>query len=123
MDDDDDGVLEAARAIRPYLIDLAGPATTGTLDHRIIDEFVGPSDPEATPGRLRALLEEVEDTARFLIRVRADKPLHRPPYYQPTDQRGEIGSCIRVDRMGLGCTRIHPFWAAAVFYPNFYPNR
>jgi hypothetical protein len=30
---------------------------------------------------------------------------------------------IREHGMGLRCTRIHTFRAAAIFYPNFYPNR
>lgn len=90
MDSDDDGVLEAARAIRPYLNDLVGPAVAENLDRRIASEFTGQADRMATPTRLRALLEEQEDTAWFLSRVLADKPLYRPPYDQPTYQRGVV---------------------------------
>jgi hypothetical protein len=30
---------------------------------------------------------------------------------------------VRVHRPALGCTRIHGFQAAAIFYPDFYPKR
>lgn len=81
----DDGVLEAARAIRPYLRDLVGPAEAGTFDRRIGDLLTGPADRAATA--LRALLEGHEDTAWFLDRVLADRPLYRPPYQQTIAQR------------------------------------
>jgi hypothetical protein len=88
MDGDDEGVMEAARAIRPYLDDLVGPLTAEVLDRRIAREFVDHTNQMATPTRLRALLEEQEDTAWFLRRVLADKPRYRPPYCQPSSQRG-----------------------------------
>ncbi len=88
MDSDDDGVLEAARAIRPYLNHLVeDPAVAGTLDRRIADQLTGPADPAGTASRLRAMLEEQEDTAWFLSRVLTDKPRYRPPYQQPTHKR------------------------------------
>jgi len=90
MDGDDDGVLEAARAIRPYLGDLVGPAVAGMLDRRIADQFTSPANRTDMASRLRTLLEEQEDTAWFLSRVLGDKPLYRPPYHQPTHQRGII---------------------------------
>jgi hypothetical protein len=91
MDSDDDGVLEAAQAIRPYLKSLIDdPAMAAILDRQIADQLVGPSDTTATAGRLRALLEVQEDTAWFLGRVLADKPHYRPPYYQPAYQRGSV---------------------------------
>ena len=71
MDRDDDGVLEAARAIRPYLSDLVGPAKAGALDRRIADHLAGPA---VSVAELRSLLEEQEDTAWFLSRVLSDRP-------------------------------------------------
>lgn len=86
-DSSDEGVLEAARAIRPYLRDLVGPAEAGTFDRRIADLLTGPADVAATVAALRALLAGHEDTAWFLGRVLADRPLYRPPYQQSVPQR------------------------------------
>jgi hypothetical protein len=41
--DCDDGVLEAARAIRSCLTNLVGPAEAGVLDRRIADMLTGPT--------------------------------------------------------------------------------
>jgi len=83
--DDDEGVLEAARAVRAYLTDLAGsPEAAAALDRQLAGELRDVSDPPASAGRLRVLLERNEDTAWFLDRVLADAPAHRPPYFQPT---------------------------------------
>jgi hypothetical protein len=90
MDSDDDGVLEAARAIRPYLGDLIGPAQASAIDDLIAREFNSPASLAETAGRLRVLLEEHEDTAWFLTRVLADPSLHRPPYVQQVRYRGII---------------------------------
>lgn len=87
MDRDNDGVLEAARAIRPYLNDLVGSGLAGMLDSRIADHLTGSADESTVASQLRAMLEEQEDTAWFLSRVLADKPHYRPPYHQPTYQR------------------------------------
>lgn len=86
MDRDDDGVLEAARAIRPYLSDFLDPALAGTLDRRIANQL---ADPAASVTELRSLLEEQEDTAWFLRRVLSDK-WHRPPYQQPPGVRDPV---------------------------------
>jgi hypothetical protein len=88
MDSDDDGVLEAARAIRPYLGDLVAPPLASAIDDRIASEFNSTASPAEIVGRLRALLEEHEDTAWFLTRVLADSSLRRPPYLQRTRYRG-----------------------------------
>jgi hypothetical protein len=87
MDSDDDGVLEAARAIRPYLGELVGPALASAIDDRIASEFNSPASLAGGVTGLRALLEEHEDTAWFLTRVLADSPLHRPPYLQQVRYR------------------------------------
>jgi hypothetical protein len=84
MDPDDEGVLEAARAIRPYLADLVdSPDAAGELDRQLAEELGRVSDPSASARRLRILLEQHEDTAWFLDKVLADAPDHRPPYHQP----------------------------------------
>ena len=84
MDPDDEGVLEAARAIRPYLDRLVESADAAAeLDRQLADELGQVSDPSASARRLRILLEQHEDTAWFLDRVLADAPEHRPPYHQP----------------------------------------
>jgi hypothetical protein len=88
MNSDNDGVLEAARAIRPYLKDLVDDAAVaGNLDRRIAEELTGQADQTATADRLRALLEEHEDTTWFMSRVLTDKPRYRQPYHQPTLRR------------------------------------
>jgi hypothetical protein len=91
VDSDNDGVLEAARAIRPYLKDLVDdPVAAGILDRRIAEQLTGPADRAAAATRLRALLEGQEDTAWFLNRVLTDEPHYRPPYQQPTYQRDMV---------------------------------
>ena len=84
MDADDEGVLEAARAIRPYLDRLVeSPDAAADLDRQLADELGQVSDPPASARRLRVLLGQHEDTAWFLGRVLADAPDYRPPYHQP----------------------------------------
>ncbi len=59
---DDDAVIEAARAIRPYLDRLADPpATADELDRHLADALNGRSDRPAAARRLRILLKEQED--------------------------------------------------------------
>jgi hypothetical protein len=91
--DDDEGAFEAARAIRPYLADLAGSAeAAATLDRLLAEELRDTSDRPAGARRLRVLLRRNEDTAWFLDRVLADAPYYRPPYQQPAYQtRGTRG--------------------------------
>lgn len=56
--DDDDGVLEAGRAIRPYLHRfVAPPAAAARLDRRLADELADSADRAATAQRVRELLE------------------------------------------------------------------
>jgi len=84
MDPDDEGVVEAARAIRPYLDRLVeSAAAAADLDRQLADELGQVSDPAAGAQRLRILLEQHEDTAWFLDKVLADAPDYRPPYHQP----------------------------------------
>lgn len=84
MDPQDEGVLEAARAIRPYLDRLVeSPGAGAELDRQLAAELGQVSDPSAAAGRLQILLEQHEDTAWFLGRVLADAPDHRPPITNP----------------------------------------
>lgn len=114
MDSDNDGVLEAARAIRPYLKDLVDdPAAAGILDRRIAEQLTGPADRAAAATRLRALLEGQEDTAWFLSRVLSDKPHYRPPYYQPAYQRSIVspaGDVSQVEADRYTCPRGDYVW-------------
>jgi hypothetical protein len=95
MDPEDAGVLEAARAIRPYLDRLVeSPEAGAELDRQLAVELGDVSDPSAAAMRLRILLEQYEDTAWFVGRVLADAPEYRPPYYQPgygTRGAGPVG--------------------------------
>ena len=105
MDPDDEGVLEAARAIRPYLDRLVeSPDAAAELDRQLADELGNVSDPSATARRLRILLEQDEDTAWFVGRVLADAPDHRPPYYQPGYHTRGIAS-PRGDPMPIAAAR------------------
>lgn len=90
MSSDNDGILEAARAIRPYLNDLVSPAAAGSLDRRIADQLTSLADRAASADHLRVILEEQEDTAWFMSRVLSDKPLYRPPYHQPVYKRDVV---------------------------------
>jgi hypothetical protein len=79
---DDEGVLEAGRAIRPYLERLLGPAAP-EFDARLAGLLVRASAGEQVGSAVRELLEEDETTADFLSEVLADAPHYRPPYVQP----------------------------------------
>lgn len=79
MDGDRDGVLAAARAIRPYLAELVGPETAA-LDEQIARLL---NDSPVNSEALAALLSANEETEWFLREVLADAPYYRPPYAQP----------------------------------------
>ncbi len=88
----DDGVREAARAIRPYLDDLLGPQAAA-LDRRLAEALTGRADPAEHARLLRTLLDEHPRTRRFLADVLADPPHYRPPYEQPRyHQRPDSGA-------------------------------
>jgi hypothetical protein len=78
----DEGVLEAARAVRPYLTTLVGDATADDLDMRIAVLLAAASQEDVTE-RLCELLNANEATAAFLEEVLADSPNFRPPDMQP----------------------------------------
>lgn len=84
MGRDDDGVLAAARAIRPYLTELVGPVIADELDGRIAELLNNAPDSHENVIRLRTLLDERKKTTGwFLSEVLADAPEYRPPYEQP----------------------------------------
>lgn len=73
----DEVVLEAARAVRPYLVKLVGIKAAATVDAqlaRLLADAAG-RDVEAD---LRGVLEAHEGTKVFVERVLED-PEHRPP--------------------------------------------
>ncbi|OHV29151.1 MULTISPECIES: hypothetical protein [Pseudofrankia] len=88
----DDGVAEAARAIRPYLDELIGPRAAAGLDRQLADTLLGPADPAERTRRLRDLLDTNPTTSRFLMEVLTDPPHFRPPYQQPHYHHRTAGS-------------------------------
>jgi hypothetical protein len=93
MNSDDAGVVEAARAIRPYLGRLLDdPDEAARLDQALSqqlndDQQDGPEIAQL----LRVLLDANEDTEWFVEQVLADAPLLRPPYHQrrPTTRQAD----------------------------------
>ncbi len=110
QDPDDRGVLEAARAIRPYLAELVGPAAAGVLDREIAELLDEPADAAA---RLSTVLHRNEDTGWFLDRVLADRPSYRPPYHQsvlPRDVPGPAGEIGRIEAERYACPEGDYVW-------------
>jgi hypothetical protein len=91
MDRDDDGVFEAARAVRPYLSELLGPDEAVTANRALAAALTDTSGEAAAAERIRVVLGGHPDTAWFLRRVLNDRPLYRPPYQQPLVTRGITG--------------------------------
>jgi hypothetical protein len=84
----DEGVLEAARAIRWYLADLVGPAAE-EVDRQLAEALaVTAGGGEDVEVRLRSLLNSYEGTRVFLEAVLEDAPEYRPPQVRPVFQRG-----------------------------------
>lgn len=107
----DDGVLAAARAIRPYLAELVGPSSA-LLDRQIADLLNDPPDEAEVADQLRVLLEADEDTRWFLAEVLRDAPDYRPPYHQPRYLRQPGGTELPAGDLGpvlhagaYGCPR------------------
>ncbi|AEH08789.1 MULTISPECIES: hypothetical protein [Protofrankia] len=100
--DEVEGVLEAARAIRPHLHKLVGPAAAN-LDRSLADQLTASGTTAGQPagagqaavaGRLRELLDGDETTAWFLRTVLEDAPRHRPPYFQPRYLYRQTGGAL-----------------------------
>ena len=86
----DHGVLEAARAVRPYLEDLVGRRSAVDLDGRIAAILHQAERGEDVTEPLRELLGGSEGTAAFLAEVLADAPDFRPPDVQPAFAGGPL---------------------------------
>jgi hypothetical protein len=96
-----EGVVEAARAIRPYLEELVDPQAAAGLDRQLADTLLGPADTAAERiRRLRDLVDTHPATRRFLTEVLTDPPHFRPPYQQP--HYGPIGAAVSV-AVSVGC--------------------
>ncbi|ABD09552.1 hypothetical protein ThrDRAFT_00641 [Frankia casuarinae] len=89
MTSDNHGIIEAGRAIRPYLADWFAPQDAAAFDQGIaaLLTTANPADAGTQAGQLRALLEGHPHTGRFLRDVLADAPHYRPPDQQPRYQR------------------------------------
>lgn len=96
----DEGVLAAARAIRPYLADLVGP-NSGSLDQQIACLLNAAPGQAETADRLRTLLDADEETKWFLAEVLRDAPAYRPPYCQHRYLRHSEGTGLPVGDPGL----------------------
>jgi hypothetical protein len=82
----EEALLEAARAIRPYLDELVG-GEAKRFDEEIAALLDAASTGEDVTGSLRSLLGSHEATDDWVAEVVED-PLHRPPDYQPVGTRG-----------------------------------
>jgi hypothetical protein len=78
----DQGILEAGRAIRPYLESLTGPRAA-ELDDRIAGLLAADAAGEDVEAELRSLLLTDRATAVFVEEVLTDAPHYRPPALQP----------------------------------------
>lgn len=80
-------MLEAARAVRPYLAALTGPRA-GALDAKLAQGLAASHAGQDATAFLRTVLESDDVTSAFLEAVLADAPKHRPPDLQPANPRG-----------------------------------
>lgn len=81
---DDEGILEAGRAIRPYLDNLLDDMAAAVgLDRQLAELLTSTADRSGRARQLRDLLDQHVDTAWFLAQVLADAPHYRPPDQQP----------------------------------------
>lgn len=74
-----EGILEAARAVRPYLAEYVGVAEATRLDDELARLLAGADGGEDVEAALRASLETREATRVFLERILGDAPSFRPP--------------------------------------------
>jgi hypothetical protein len=80
------GLLEAARVIRPYLPDLVGPEAK-RLDGQISELLARADTDDTVTTSLRSLLDQHEATRDFLAEVLADAPRYLPPDLRPDGVR------------------------------------
>ena len=74
----DEGVLEAARAVRPHLVEFVGPNRATKLDTELAGLLADAAGGKDVESALRATLEADEATGLFLERVLGDAPRFRP---------------------------------------------
>jgi hypothetical protein len=86
---DTGGVLAAARGIRPYLVELVGPADAMGVDAEIAGLLAIDDDLTGRAQQLREVLERRVETRMFLQAVLDDAPDFRPPQWQDTVLKGE----------------------------------
>jgi hypothetical protein len=82
----DEGLLEAARAVRPYLKELVGPQAN-TYDGEVATLLAAAEQGIDVTAELESLFESDEATSSFLEAVRTDAPDYRPPKVQPSALR------------------------------------
>ena len=75
----DEGVREAARAVRPFLGEFLEPGAARELDAQLASLLKDAPDGQGTDEKLKAALRTHEATQVFLERVLGDAPLFRPP--------------------------------------------
>ncbi|MCZ4587711.1 hypothetical protein O4328_29155 [Rhodococcus opacus] len=75
----DEGIWEAARSVRPYLVELVGPAVALAVDAELSELLTCTTGDEDIEHRLREVLDAREGTSVFLERVLDDLPVFRPP--------------------------------------------
>ena len=83
----DEGVLEAARAIRWYLPELVGPAAE-EVDRQLAEALAATAGGEDAKRRVRVVLDGHEGTRAFLSAVLDDAPEYRPPQVRSGSSRG-----------------------------------
>ncbi|MFG1815494.1 hypothetical protein ACGFIF_17120 [Kribbella sp. NPDC049174] len=82
---DEVGVLEAARAMRPYMTQLVGPTLGRDLDRQIAILLNSDVKEDERARALVSLMRSNETTEDFLTEVLADAPDYRPPSLQPAE--------------------------------------
>jgi hypothetical protein len=75
----DEGVLEAACAVRPYLAEFVGPAVAADVDAELAGLLVSTAGGDDVEAGLRTVMQAHEATRIFLQRVLEDAPDFRPP--------------------------------------------
>jgi hypothetical protein len=75
----DDGVWEAARSVRPYLVVLLGPVLAAEVDAQLARLLNDGGEGEDLKDKLLEVFNAHEATSVFLERVLDDPPAFRPP--------------------------------------------
>jgi hypothetical protein len=75
----DEGIREAARAVRPFLMEFLGREVADELDAHLAALLMNAAAEDDVDERLRTALQAHEATQVFLQRVLDDAPAFRPP--------------------------------------------